>query len=176
MWRIRCSIGISTENVTRNCSEKCTRVSRRVEWSRTLPSENWYKGEMGFFDFYIIPLAKKLKECGVLGVASDEYLSYALQNSKEWEERGEEVVAEMIEEVKKTFADNLFAIQQEFADEEGEKIIEKMSMSLRGIKVSHNGSSSSHGALDLKTSRELPTEASSASGSVRATEFDESED
>merc|ERR1712113_1166458 len=23
------------------------------------PSENWYKGEIGFFDFYIIPLAKK---------------------------------------------------------------------------------------------------------------------
>ena len=28
----------------------------------TDPSENWYKGEIGFFDFYIIPLAKKLKE------------------------------------------------------------------------------------------------------------------
>ena len=34
------------------------------------PSEFWYKGEMGFFDFYIIPLAKKLKECGVFGVSS----------------------------------------------------------------------------------------------------------
>jgi hypothetical protein len=28
--------------------------------------------EIGFFDFYIIPLAKKLKECGVFGVSSDE--------------------------------------------------------------------------------------------------------
>jgi len=25
------------------------------------PSEFWYQGEIGFFDFYIIPLAKKLK-------------------------------------------------------------------------------------------------------------------
>ena len=28
--------------------------------------------EIGFFDFYIIPLAKKLKDCGVFGVSSDE--------------------------------------------------------------------------------------------------------
>jgi class 3 adenylate cyclase len=63
----------------------------------TDPSINWYKGEIGFFDFYIIPLAKKLKECGVFGVSSDEYLNYAKKNRKEWEERGQEIVAEMVE-------------------------------------------------------------------------------
>jgi class 3 adenylate cyclase len=63
------------------------------------PATNWYKGEIGFFDFYIIPLAKKLKDCGVFGVSSDEYLSYALQNRKEWEERGEEIVAGMVKAV-----------------------------------------------------------------------------
>jgi len=31
-------------------------------------------GEIGFYDFYIIPLAKKLDQCGVFGVSSDEYL------------------------------------------------------------------------------------------------------
>jgi hypothetical protein len=61
------------------------------------PSLNWYKGEIGFFDFYIIPLAKKLKECGVFGVSCDEYLNYALKNRQEWESRGEEIVGEMIE-------------------------------------------------------------------------------
>ena len=59
------------------------------------PSTGWYKGELGFFDFYVIPLAKKLKECGVFGVSSDEYLAYAMQNRKEWESRGEQVVEEM---------------------------------------------------------------------------------
>ena len=54
--------------------------------------DSWYKGEIGFFDFYIIPLAKKLKECGVFGVASDEYLNYALANRAEWERKGREVV------------------------------------------------------------------------------------
>jgi hypothetical protein len=37
-------------------------------------------------------LAKKLKECGVFGVASDEYLNYAEQNRAEWESKGEEQV------------------------------------------------------------------------------------
>ena len=60
------------------------------------PSEFWYKGEMGFFDFYIIPLAKKLSECGVFGVSSDEYLNYAQANRQEWEQKGEELVSSMI--------------------------------------------------------------------------------
>jgi len=60
------------------------------------PTMNWYKGELGFFDFYIIPLAKKLKDCGVFGKSSDEYLNYAMANRKEWERRGEEMVSEMV--------------------------------------------------------------------------------
>jgi 3'5'-cyclic nucleotide phosphodiesterase len=95
----------------------------------TDPSVNWYKGEIGFFDFYIIPLAKKLKDCGVFGVSSDEYLNYAMKNRyvmnfdfyhttectlivnfyfdlfinffrQEWEQRGQEVVNELIEIVR----------------------------------------------------------------------------
>lgn len=55
-----------------------------------------YKGEIGFFDFYIIPLAKKLKDCGVFGVSSDEYLNYAMKNREEWARKGESVTAEMV--------------------------------------------------------------------------------
>ena len=61
------------------------------------PATNWYQGEIKFFDTYIIPLAKKLKDCGVFGVSSNEYLSYAQMNRMEWEQKGQEVVAEMIE-------------------------------------------------------------------------------
>ena len=61
------------------------------------PSQSWYDGEIGFFDFYIIPLAKKLKDCGVFGVSSHEYLDYAMKNREEWVLRGKEVVAEMME-------------------------------------------------------------------------------
>ena len=94
------------------------------------PAEFWYKGEIGtspsnltlpiifamhdpnhwdpsslllagFFDFYIIPLAKKLKDCGVFGVSSGEYLQYAEQNRREWESRGQEVVEEMLSKVER---------------------------------------------------------------------------
>jgi hypothetical protein len=67
------------------------------------PSETWYKGEIGFFDFYIIPLVKKLADCGVFGVSSDEYLNYAQNNREEWEKKGEAVVAELVESVKESF-------------------------------------------------------------------------
>lgn len=65
----------------------------------TNPKEFWYKGEIGFFDFYIIPLAKKLKECGVFGVSSDEYLNYAMKNREEWIAKGHEIVEQMVEKV-----------------------------------------------------------------------------
>jgi hypothetical protein len=68
------------------------------------PSETWYKGEMGFFDFYIIPLARKLKDCGVFGVSSDEYLNYAERNRQEWESKGEQVVQEMLEKANRELA------------------------------------------------------------------------
>jgi hypothetical protein len=61
------------------------------------PSEGWYLGEIGFFDHYIIPLAMKLKECGVFGVASDEYLSYATNNRREWEAKGQATVVALVE-------------------------------------------------------------------------------
>ena len=63
------------------------------------PAEFWYRGEMGFFDFYIIPLTKKLRDCGVFGVSSDEYLNYAQENRMEWEEKGEMVVKEMMDKL-----------------------------------------------------------------------------
>mmetsp|Transcript_3797 Transcript_3797/g.10667 ORF Transcript_3797/g.10667 Transcript_3797/m.10667 type:complete len:705 (+) Transcript_3797:1426-3540(+) len=60
--------------------------------SEVHPVDNWYKGELAFFDFYILPLARKLKECGVFGVSSDEYLQYATMNREEWSRKGESMV------------------------------------------------------------------------------------
>jgi len=60
------------------------------------PSEGWYKGELGFYDYYIIPLAKKLETCGVFGVSSHEYLSYAQANRREWEAKGEQLVKDYV--------------------------------------------------------------------------------
>lgn len=72
-------------------------VAYRLGRSDKDPSDFWYKGEIGFFDHYIIPLTKKLRDCGVFGVSSDEYMNYAIKNREEWEMRGQEVVANMVE-------------------------------------------------------------------------------
>lgn len=63
----------------------------------TDPATFWYQGEIGFLENYVIPLAKKLKDCNVFGVSSDEYLSYALANKEEWEQKGQQIVAELVE-------------------------------------------------------------------------------
>ena len=76
-----------------------------------------------FFDFYVIPLAKKLVNCGYFGSAADDYLAYAqlnryvihlshqtscarrlyglstiifniLNHRKEWDQEGERIVGE----------------------------------------------------------------------------------
>ena len=68
------------------------------------PSASWHNNEMSFFDGYIIPLATKLKVCGVFGVSSDELLNYALQNRREWENKGPEIVEEMKEKAQAKFS------------------------------------------------------------------------
>jgi 3'5'-cyclic nucleotide phosphodiesterase len=53
------------------------------------PLDSWYQGEFGFFDFYIIPLAKKLDKCGI---DSSFYVENATNNRKRWGEIGEDLV------------------------------------------------------------------------------------
>lgn len=66
--------------------------------SKSNPAEFWVKGEIGFFDFYIIPLAKKLKDCGVFGKSSDEFYHFAKMNRAEWEKKGPDLVARYLQE------------------------------------------------------------------------------
>jgi 3'5'-cyclic nucleotide phosphodiesterase len=60
------------------------------------PSEGWHEAELGFFDSYVIPLAQKLKNCGVFGVSGDECLTYALQNRSEWSVKGHRIVQQYL--------------------------------------------------------------------------------
>jgi hypothetical protein len=83
------------------------------------PEDFWYEGEIGFFDFYIIPLAKKLKDCGVFGVSSDEYLNYATKNRNEWAAGGKEIVAEYMEAVKDLKPSNVLT-EDESDESEGD--------------------------------------------------------
>ena len=62
------------------------------------PSAGWYGGELWFFDNYIIPLAEKLNTCGVFGVSYHEFLTYAVENRKEWVNKGGDCVKDMLAE------------------------------------------------------------------------------
>ena len=65
--------------------------------AKTDPTEYWYASELGFFDHYVIPLAKKLHDCRMFGVSSDEYLNYAVNNREEWKRKGKDIVAHMMQ-------------------------------------------------------------------------------
>jgi 3'5'-cyclic nucleotide phosphodiesterase len=69
------------------------------------PTDGWYEGELWFFDNYIIPLANKLKTCGVFGVSCDELLNYAIENRAEWAAKGQQIVAEYVEELRSDLFD-----------------------------------------------------------------------
>jgi hypothetical protein len=60
------------------------------------PCDGWYGGELWFFDNWVIPLARKLHDCGVFGVSSDEYLTYAQKNRAEWERKGHDLTESFI--------------------------------------------------------------------------------
>jgi class 3 adenylate cyclase len=72
------------------------------------PWLGWYKGEIWFFDNYIIPLAQKLHDCGVFGVSYHEYLNYAQENRVEWERKGQEVVETLRAAVEKKYQNVTF--------------------------------------------------------------------
>lgn len=85
------------------------------------PSLGWYEGELWFYDNYVIPLARKLQECGVFGVSSDEYLNYALQNRSEWERKGKNVVESMKERADKEAESLGLQVQLTNIEEEGDE-------------------------------------------------------
>jgi hypothetical protein len=134
MCLIRCSTGIFIASGMSAYSRRCTRRTKKVDLTPTQPCTGT-KARLGslittvsqaksdrkapvlcvyivltkcpFHDcLTVVPLAKKLKECGVFGVASDEYLTYALENRREWENRGKAIVNDMVEKLTSAVEDN----------------------------------------------------------------------
>jgi len=62
------------------------------------PAEGWYRGELWFFDNYILPLASKMRQCKVFGVSCDELLHNARENRQEWVGKGQAIVADWVSE------------------------------------------------------------------------------
>ena len=62
------------------------------------PSEDWFEGEIQFYDNYALPLVRRLQQSGAFVTAStDSHQDYAEQNKKSWENKGKDIVAEMVD-------------------------------------------------------------------------------
>ena len=68
-----------------------------------------------------IPLAKKLKDCGVFGVSCDEFHNYACDNRAQWVEQGEDVVRRLIESVEND--ERIQRICREYQSKEGGQVL-----------------------------------------------------
>lgn len=50
---------------------------------------NWYNGQIGFFDHYVIPLAERLDSSGIFGSKGKTFLEGAKSNRERWVAEGE---------------------------------------------------------------------------------------
>lgn len=80
------------------------------------PVGTWFEGEVRFFDFFIIPLSEKLRDCGVFGVSSDENFNYASENRRLWVTRGREIVEELRIKAEAQFDSGLEDLEEEEGD------------------------------------------------------------
>ncbi|CAJ1931014.1 unnamed protein product [Cylindrotheca closterium] len=63
------------------------------------PTDTWYEMDIKFFDFYVIPLAKQLIQCGVMDESKvQNLLNNANENRQEWEKHGKGIVNQYIAE------------------------------------------------------------------------------
>eukprot|EP00934_Nitzschia_sp_Nitz4_P006921 Nitzschia sp. Nitz4//scaffold47_size129522//97083//100216//NITZ4_003565-RA/size129522-processed-gene-0.173-mRNA-1//-1//CDS//3329552842//6911//frame0 len=72
------------------------------------PSVMWYKSELLFFDEHVIPIAKRINDCGIFltfggngntqspSGGGTEYLSFALSNRQQWAAKGGDLIASMM--------------------------------------------------------------------------------
>lgn len=69
----------------------------RATWN---PADVWYKGELSFFEKFVIPLAKRLNESGVFGPGGGlHFISFAEENWNEWKCTGKTLLLEMQERI-----------------------------------------------------------------------------
>jgi len=51
-------------------------------------TENWFQGQIDFFDGYVLPLARRLEQCKVFGVLGSLFYENAMSNRSQWLEEG----------------------------------------------------------------------------------------
>jgi 3'5'-cyclic nucleotide phosphodiesterase len=123
------------------------------------PLESWYNGEFGFFDFYIIPLAKKLDK---IGIDSTPYLNNAINNRKQWEEVGEELVEGFKNQLRMEKA-SIVSSASPTASSSDDSSVSLGSSSESSVDTDFDGftdeKKESHGSVPLRTPQKTPLSA-----------------
>lgn len=66
-------------------------VCGRVVSGTRNPAENWYDNQLAFFDFYVIPLAQRMKDSGLFGDKGDIFLINVRRNHRRWFSEGKKL-------------------------------------------------------------------------------------
>lgn len=59
------------------------------------PSKNWYEGQIGFFENYIIPLSTRLKQSELFGSQGSLFVKLAVENKHRWTIEGNNICANL---------------------------------------------------------------------------------
>ncbi|KAL7544194.1 hypothetical protein ACHAWF_007573 [Thalassiosira exigua] len=65
------------------------------------PSKGWYGNQLGFYRLYVIPLAEKMRKCGVFGELGGEWVKNAISIRDRWSQEGERITEDMITSVER---------------------------------------------------------------------------
>lgn len=65
------------------------------------PSNDWYQNQLGFYKLYVIPLAEKMKTCGVFGERGGEWVENAISIRDRWCREGDQETKDMIAAVER---------------------------------------------------------------------------
>ena len=98
------------------------------------PAMNWYQQELEFFDNFVLPLSRRLHECGIFG---SHFEREAKRNRKEWEEMGRKVVLDMMLQLQLENQDGAASLEDEDSIMEGSSF----GGSVRNLSSYSNGSS-----------------------------------
>lgn len=75
------------------------RQAFQTSQSETDPSLDWYETELSLFDNQVIPLARKLKDSGLIGTSGHMYMQNAVRNRDDWAKKGAAFIAGIMQEI-----------------------------------------------------------------------------
>ena len=68
------------------------------------PSKDWFGNQLGFYEIYILPLARRLRKCGAFAPdAAEAFVQNAKNICRRWEYEGAAITDRIIEEVRREY-------------------------------------------------------------------------